>query len=49
MAGTSLKTLVNIYTLTDEHFEVQAIMIKKLFYKYKAQRIVIDANGLIPT
>ena len=44
--GVSLKTLVNIYTLHDEHFEDQAIALKKLFYKYKAQRLVIDANGL---
>ena len=45
-AGVSLKTLVNIYTLHDEHFEDQAIALKKLFYKYKARRIVIDGNGL---
>ncbi len=45
-AGVSLKTLVNIYTVSDEHFEDQAIKIKKLFYKYKARRIVIDGNGL---
>lgn len=44
--GTSLKTLVNIYTLHDEHFEDQAIALKKLFYKYKARRIVLDGNGL---
>ena len=44
--GTSIKTLVNIYTFTDEHFEDQTIKIKKLFYKYNAQRLVIDANGL---
>lgn len=46
VAGSSLKTLVNIYTLTDEHFEDQAIAIKKLYYRYKAQRVVLDANGL---
>ena len=44
--GPSIKTLVNIYTLTDEHFEDQAIQLKKLYYKYNAQRLVIDANGL---
>ena len=44
--GASIKTLVNIFTLTDEHFEDQAIKLKKLFYKYNAQRLVIDANGL---
>lgn len=35
-----------MFTLADEHFEDQAIAIKKLFYKYKAQRVVIDANGI---
>ena len=44
--GTAHKTLVNIYTFADEHFEDQAIRIKKLYYKYKAKRLVIDANGL---
>jgi hypothetical protein len=44
--GASLKTLVNIYTYDAEDFEVQAINIKKLFYKYKARVAAIDANGL---
>ena len=44
--GSAHKTLVNIYTFSDEHFEDQAIRIKKLYYKYKARRLVIDANGL---
>lgn len=44
--GAAFKSLVNIYTFSDEHFEDQAIRIKKLFYKYKARRVVIDANGL---
>lgn len=44
--GTSLKTLVNIYSWDEEHFENQAINIKRLFYKYKARKIAIDANGL---
>ena len=42
----SVKSLVNIYSLTNMHFEDQAIWAKRLFYKYKARRIVIDANGL---
>ena len=41
-----LKTVVNMYPFTDEHFEDQCIKIKKLFYKYKAKRLVIDGNGL---
>ena len=44
--GAALKTLVNIYTYDAEHFEEQAINIKRLFYKYKARIIAIDANGL---
>ena len=44
--GPSLKSLVNIYTITDEHFGDQAIALKKLYYKYKARRIIIDGNGL---
>lgn len=44
--GGAYKSLVNLYTFNDDHFEDQAIKIKKLYYKYKARRIVIDANGL---
>lgn len=44
--GSAIKSLVNIYTLSDAHFEDQAIFLKKLFYKYKAKRLVIDANGI---
>ena len=45
-AGAAYKSLVNIYTLTDEHFEDQAIKLKRYFYEYKARRMVIDGNGL---
>ena len=44
--GSSIKSLVNIYTLSDEHFEDQSIKLKKLFYKYNAKRLIIDANGM---
>ena len=44
--GSALKSLVNLYTFEAEHFEIQAINIKKLFYKYKARTVVIDANGV---
>ena len=44
--GAALKTLVNLYSYEAEDFEQQAINIKKLFYKYKARCVVIDANGL---
>ena len=45
-AGPAIKSLVNIYTMSDEHFQNQAIKLKRLYYKYKARRLVIDANGL---
>ena len=44
--GPALKAIVNIYPYEAEDFEVQAINIKRLFYKYKARQVVIDANGL---
>ena len=44
--GNSIKSLVNIYSWEEEHFEQQAINIKKLYYKYKARVCSIDANGL---
>ena len=44
--GTSLKSLVMLYSYADEHFENQAIYLKKLYYKYKARTLVLDANGL---
>ena len=44
--GAALKSLVNIYTYEAEDFEKQAINIKKLYYKYKARQIAIDANGV---
>ena len=45
-SSISLKKLVNIYTMSDEHMGDQALKLKKWFYEYKARRIVIDANGL---
>ena len=44
--GTALKALVNLYTFEAEDFEMQAINIKRLYYKYKARVCAIDANGL---
>ena len=44
--GSSIKSLVNIYTYSDEHFEDQAIHLKNLFYKYNAKRLIIDGNGM---
>ena len=42
----SIKSLVNIVTISDGHFEDQAIALKKLYYKYKAKALVVDGNGL---
>lgn len=44
--GPSLKSLVNIFTITDEHFGDQAVALKKLYYKFRARRLIIDGNGL---
>ena len=44
--GSALKSLVNLYSYQAEHFEEQAIHIKKLFYKYKARKVALDTNGL---
>lgn len=44
--GAAIKTLVNIFSFDEDHFEDQAINIKKLYHKYKARKVVIDANGL---
>ena len=44
--GATIITMPNIFTMTDAHFEDQAIKLKKLFFKYKAKTIVIDGNGL---
>jgi hypothetical protein len=44
--GSALKSLVNIFTFDAEDFEIQAVNIKRIFYKYKARQAVIDANGL---
>ena len=44
--GSSIKSIVNLYSWEEEHFEYQAINLKRLFFKYKARCIAIDANGL---
>ena len=44
--GTAVKSLVNIFTYEAEHFEAQSIHLKKLYYRYKARVLAIDANGL---
>lgn len=44
--NTTNKYLVNIYSFDAEHFEDQAINIKRLYYKYKARAVALDANGL---
>lgn len=43
---SSIKSVVNLYSLEGMHFEEQAIFIKQLYYKFNARRIVIDANGV---
>ncbi len=43
--GASIKSLVNMYVYENTHFEDQCIAIKQIFYKYSAERVVIDGNG----
>jgi hypothetical protein len=44
--GPAVITLVNIITMSDMHFEDQSRELKKLYYRYKARRLVVDGNGL---
>ena len=44
--GSSIKSIVNLYAWNEEHFEDQAINLKKLYYRYNAKQMVVDANGL---
>jgi hypothetical protein len=44
--GGAFKNVVNIYAFDDDHFEAQALKIKRLYYRYMPQAIVIDGNGL---
>ncbi len=45
-SGTALISLVNIFTMNNAHFEDQAVWLKRLYFKYKAKKLVIDGNGL---
>lgn len=44
--GTYTKSIVNIETFVGEHFETLAIAVKKLYYRYHARILAIDANGV---
>ena len=44
--GSAFKSIVAIYSRTASHFREQAAWLKKLFYKYRARRLIIDANGI---
>lgn len=44
--GGSIKKLVNIFVYEAEHFAIQALELKKLYYRYNAEKLVIDLNGL---
>lgn len=44
--GAAIKSLVNLFTFDAQHFEQQAINIKRLYYSYKARKIALDTNGL---
>lgn len=44
--SAAIKTVVNLFSYKAEDFEMQAINIKRLYYKYQPRALVIDANGL---
>ena len=44
--GSAIKSLVNLYTFEAQHFEQQAIHIKRIYFRYKARKIALDTNGL---
>lgn len=44
--GSALKSIVNFYSIEAEHFAQQAIKIKKIFTRFKARSIAVDANGI---
>lgn len=45
-SGTAIKSIVNIFGWEAEHFEDQAIYIKRLYYKFKARAVIVDGNGI---
>ena len=45
--GVNDKKIVNIYTLSESHFEYQSIKIKQIFNAFGCEAIVLDCNGLI--
>ena len=44
--AAGLKSLVNIITYDSEHFELQALEVKRQYMKYRPRYIAIDGNGL---
>lgn len=44
--GVARKQIVNIYTFEAEHFEKQAIHLKRLFRNFKCNMCVLDGNGV---
>lgn len=44
--GVGIKSLVNIITYDSEHFELQALEIKRQYLKYYPKYIAIDGNGV---
>lgn len=44
--GPAIKSLVNVFSIEDMHFEDQSIFLKKKFFDYKAKIAVVDGNGM---
>lgn len=46
LGNVDVKQVVNIITLDAEHFQMQAIEIKRIFHRYQCDMCVIDGNGI---
>ena len=46
LTGKCNTSIVNMYVFHGEHFELQAIKIKKLVFSFKAEMCIADLNGL---
>lgn len=45
LQNTSLKSIVNIYSIKNSHFEDQVIEVKKIAKRFNVRRLVVDGNG----
>ncbi len=44
--GAAIKSIVNFYSKSNATMREQAVWLKKLYFKYRARRLVVDGNGI---